>query len=183
MMKRILLLLSLSILSGQALCQQKGHFLLEGGPSVIIGSGTKESPSTLFYAIEAGISYDILESLRLTGTIGGFRSVMTITGNGWRADTSNGALFRLGAQYLFLKEERAVRPSVSLSAGYRLRIPPEALSPGQVPSPGRADGPFLSAGLGADLRIGGLRVGVALTAELTATLRPAAGLRLTALLP
>ena len=104
MMKKILLLLSLSILSGQALCQQKGHFLLEGGPSVIIGTGTKESPSTLFYALEAGISYDILESLRLTGTIGGFRSVMTITGNGWRADTSNGALFRLGAQYLFLKE-------------------------------------------------------------------------------
>ena len=183
MMKKLLLLLTLSAFSLPALCQQKGHFLLEGGTSVIFGAGTADSPSTLFYAIEGGISYDLLENLRLTGPIGGFRSVMTITGNGWRADTVNGPLLRIGAQYLFLPEERAFRPSASLSIGYRLRVPPEALSLGQAPSPGRADGPFLTAGLGTDLRVGGLRLGIALTAELTATLRPAAGLRLSFLLP
>lgn len=200
-MKRTIVILLLALISLEAYCQQKGHFLLGGGTSVIFGTGAPDSRSSVFYTLEAGISYDILESLRITGALGGFRSVFSFSRNGWSPEYANGLMGTIGADYLFLPEGSAFRPSVSLSAGYRLRVPPEVIPPGQVPSPVRPDGPFFTAGLGADVRfgghgaagrigghgaasrIGGLRLGFSLTASLTAALRPAAGLRLTALLP
>lgn len=180
-MKKHILALFLCLLSmSTALCQQKGHFLLGGGTSVIFGS---ESPSILMYSLEAGISYNILESLRLTGTLGGFRSVMSFGDDGWQPQTANGPLARIGADYLFLPEGSAFRPSASLSVGYRLRVPPGADSPGLTGPPVRADGAFLTAGIGADICVGGLCLSIALTGELTSTLHPAAGIKLMVLLP
>lgn len=179
-MKKTVLALLMCLMSFTALCQQRGHFILGGGAEVIFGD---EAAGALFYTLEAGIAYDILESLRVSGTLGGFRSVMSFSATSWWSETAGGPMLRVSAQYLFLPESSAFRPSASISAGYRLRVPPEAVPLGQTASPLRSDGPFLSAGLGADLRVGGLRLGLTLTGELTGTLRPAAGLRLSFLLP
>lgn len=180
-MRKHLLALALCLASmTSAFCQQKGHFILGGGTCVIFGTG---SPSVLMYSLEAGISYDILESLRLTGTLGGFRSVISFGDDGWQPQTANGPLARIGADYLFLQEDSTFRPSASLSVGYRLRVPPGADSPGLAGPPVRADGAFLMAAVGTDVRIGSLCLSIALTGELTATLRPAAGIKLMVLLP
>lgn len=177
-MKKHFLALLLCLVSFSAISQQKGHFILGGGTEIILGSGTGDSPSTLMYALEAGIAYNILESLRVTGTLGGFRSVMSFDNEGWQGESANGPMIRLGAQYLFLPEERKLRPLASLSAGYRLRIPPEADSPGR-----KVQGAFLTAEIGADLLLGGLRLGISVTGELTQSLRPAAGINLRVMLP
>lgn len=174
-MKKHLLTLFLCLLSVTALCQQKGHFILGGGSSVIFGKGSPESPSTLFYALEAGITYDLLENLRLTGTLGGYRSLVSWNADGWLEETANGPMLRAGADYLFPLPSRHFQILTSLSAGYRLRIPPNATP--------RAEGAFLAAGLGTEILLGGLRLDLSLTAELTGQLRPSAGLKLAVLLP
>ena len=174
-MKKHLLTLFLCLMSVTALCQQKGHFILGGGTSVIFGKGSPESPSTLFYALEAGITYDLLENLRLIGTLGGYRSVMSWDTDGWQEETANGPMLRAGAEYLFPRSSPHIQFLASLSAGYRLRIPPNATP--------RAEGAFLSAGLGTEFLLGGLRLDLSLTAELTWQFRPAAGVSLTVLLP
>ena len=177
-MKKHLLTLLLCFLSTCALCQQRGHFLLGGNTSVIFGAGTTDNPSTLFYTLEAGISYDILERLRLCGTLGGFRSVMSFSNEGWMAETANGPMVRLGADYLFSMPWKHLRPSASLSAGYRLRIPPVADARASRP-----DGAFLQAAIGTDFLVGGLCLNLSLKGELTGQLNPAAGLSLTVFMP
>ena len=178
-MKKHLLTLLMCLVSLTGLCQQRGHFILGGGTSVIFGKGSYDSPSNLFYTLEAGITYDILEQLRLHGTLGGFRSVMSFTDRGWSPETANGTMARIGASYLFPLPWKHLRPSASLSAGYRLRVPPEADSSITT----RPDGAFLQAGIGTEILLGGLLLDISLTAELTGQLRPAAGLKLAVLLP
>jgi hypothetical protein len=173
-MKRYLLTLFLCLLGVQAFCQQKGHFLLGGGTSCIFGDGTADNPSNLMYSLEAGISYDLLENLRLTGGIGGFRSVMTFYGGEKQYESANGPLIWLGADYLFLPEGKAIRPSASLSIGYRRAIPRASNS---------ADGAFLHTSIGTDFHLGGLSLNLSLTAELTQALHPSAGLGVKVLLP
>ena len=121
------------------------------------------------HTLEAGISYDLLEHLRLTGGFGGFRSVMTFYEGVKQYESANGPLLWLGADYLFLPEGKAIRPSASLNLGYRLAIPRASNS---------AEGAFLHAALGADFHLGGLSLNLSLTAELTQALRPAAGISL-----
>lgn len=173
-MKRYLLTIILCLLGLQALCQQRGHFLLGGGTSCIFGNGTPDNPSNLLYTIEAGISYDLIEHLRLAGGFGGFRSVMTFYEEEKQYESANGPLLWLGADYIFLPEGKAIRPSASLNLGYRLAVPRASNS---------AVGVFLRAALGADFHIGGLSINLALTAELTQALHPAAGLGVKVLLP
>ena len=84
-------------------------------------------------------------------------------------ESANGPLLWLGADYLFLPEGKAIRPSASLNLGYRLAIPRASNS---------AEGAFLHAALGADFHLGGLSLNLSLTAELTQALRPAAGISL-----
>lgn len=167
--KRLAASLAVSLMCISAFCQQRGHFLLGGGTSCIIGSGSADNPSNLIYTLEAGISYDLLEHLRLTGGFGGFRSVMTFYEGVKQYESANGPLLWLGADYLFLPEGKAIRPSASLNLGYRLAIPRASNS---------AEGAFLHAALGADFHLGGLSLNLSLTAELTQTLRPAAGISL-----
>ena len=178
-MKKHLLTLLMCLVSLTGLCQQRGHFILGGGTSVIFGKGSYDSPSNLFYTLEAGITYDLLEHLRLNGTLGGFRSVMSFTDRGWSPETANGAMARIGASYLFPLPSRHFQILTSLSAGYRLRIPPEADSPVTT----RPDGAFLQAGIGTEILLGGLRLDLSLTGEITGQLRPAAGVKLAVLLP
>ena len=173
-MKRYLLTLFLCLLGLQAFCQQKGHFLLGGSTSCIIGNGTAEDPSNLMYSLEAGISYDLWEHLRVTGGFGGFRSVMTFYEGIKQYESANGPLLWLGADYLFLPEGKAIRPSASMSLGYRLAIPRASNS---------AEGAFLRTALGADFHLGGLSLNLSITAELTQALHPAAGLGVKVLLP
>ena len=177
-MKKLLSALFLCLLTATG--QQKGHFILGGGPSVIIGT---QKASVLMYSLEAGISYNLLESLRLTASLGGFRSVMSFDRNEWTPESANGPMVSLGADYLFLRETKRFRPLVSLSTGYRLRIRPGNVSEGTAVKPVRADGAFLTAALGGDLRIGGLCMGIALTGHLTGSFHPAAGMRLRIMLP
>ena len=175
LMKKHLLTLFLCLMSTCALCQQKGHFILGGGTSVIFGKGSPESPSTLFYALEAGITYDLLDQLRLCGALGGYRSVISWNTEGWEEETANGPMFRAGADYLFPHSSPHIQFLASLSAGYRLRIPPNAIL--------KAEGAFLSAGLGTEFLLGSLRLDLSFTGELTGHLRPAAGVKLSILLP
>lgn len=180
LMKKLLPALLLCLLSYTATCQQKGHFILDGGTSVIIGD---KKPSVLMYSLEAGISYDLLQRLRLKGSIGGFRNVMSFDRTGWIPETANGPLVRLGADYILLPEDKRFRPLASFSAGYRLRIPPEADSSAMEGIPVQPDGAFLCAALGADIRIENLTLGFSVTGELTHSLRPAAGVSIRILLP
>lgn len=165
------LLLCATVIAAQG--QQKGHFILGGGPEYIFGN--EGVPSTLMYSLEAGISYNILESLRLSGSLGGFRSVMSFYKEGRQAQTSNGPMVKLGASYIFLPNGRHISPAASFGAGYRATIPPD--------EDVKTDGFFLEAGMGADINIGGLRLNISVKAAMTQALNPAAGISLSVLLP
>jgi hypothetical protein len=173
-MKKYLLTLFLCLISIESFCQQKGHFIVGGGASCIFGSGTAEDPSNLMYTLDAGISYDLFEQLRLTGGFGGFRSVMTFYGKYRQYESVNGPLVWIGADYLFLPEGKVIRPSATMSLGYRRAIPRASNS---------AEGAFLHTTFGADFHLGGLSLNLSLTAELTQALRPSAGLGVKVLLP
>ena len=166
------LLLCATVIAAQG--QQKGHFILGGGPEYIFGK--EDVPSTLMYSLEAGISYNILESLRLSGSLGGFRSVMSFYKEGRQAQTGNGPMVKLGASYIFLPNGRYISPAASFGAGYRATIPPKE----DVKT---TDGFFLEAGMGADINIGGLRLNISVKAAMTQALNPAAGISLSVLLP
>lgn len=165
------LLLCATVIAAQG--QQKGHFILGGGPEYIFGK--EGGPSTLMYSLEAGISYNILESLRLSGSLGGFRNVMSFYKEGRQAQTGNGPMVKLGASYIFLPNGRYISPAASFGAGYRVTIPPE--------KDVKTDGVFLEAGMGADINIGGLRLNISVKAAMTQALNPAAGISLSVLLP
>ena len=165
------LLLCTTVIAAQG--QQKGHFILGGGPEYIFGK--EGGPSTLMYSLEAGISYNLLESLRLSGSLGGFRSVMSFHKEGRQAQTGNGPMVKLGASYIFLPNGRNISPTASFGAGYRATIPPE--------KDVKTDGFFLEAGMGADINIGGLRLNISVKAAMTQALNPAAGISLSVLLP
>lgn len=165
------LLLCTTVIAAQG--QQKGHFILGGGPEYIFGK--EGGPSTLMYSLEAGISYNILESLRLSGSLGGFRSVMSFHKEGRQAQTGNGPMVKLGASYIFRPNGRYISPAISVNAGYRATIPPE--------KDVKTDGVFLEAGMGADINIGGLRLNISVKAAMTQALNPAAGISLSVLLP
>ena len=165
------LLLCTTVIAAQG--QQKGHFILGGGPEYIFGK--EGGPSTLMYSLEAGISYNLLESLRLSGSLGGFRSVMSFHKEGRQAQTGNGPMVKLGASYIFRPNGRYISPAASVGAGYRVTIPPE--------KDVKTDGFFLEAGMGADINIGGLRLNISVKAAMTQALNPAAGISLSVLLP
>ena len=49
--KRLAASLAVSLMCISAFCQQRGHFLLGGGTSCIIGSGSADNPSNLIYTL------------------------------------------------------------------------------------------------------------------------------------
>ena len=184
-----------SLPGGQdAFCQQKGHFAVSTSVETIIGGSAADNPSNLMYSIEGGITYDILERLRLHGAFGGFRSLLSYYGSALREEPLMGPQVSVGADYLFGSWGRHVRPVGGLSLGFRYVIPSSGDEPlyEQNPAPGMtdnryipyvrtndrtmdvesrirsgADGAFLRAGLGADILIGEVCLNVALTGELT----------------
>lgn len=168
-MKRTVLVLILCLVSLHVKCQQKGHFIIGGGPEYVFGKGTWSSPSIMMYSLEAGISYNLLESLRLSGSLGGFRSVMA----------TNGPMVKLGADYVFLPNSKYINPTISINAGYRIAMPPKE----DERLENRLEGFFLEAKTGADINIGGLKLNLSVKAALTQALRPAAGLSMHVLLP
>lgn len=168
-MKRTVLVLILCLVSLHVKCQQKGHFIIGGGPEYVFGKGTWSSPSIMMYSLEAGISYNLLESLRLSGSLGGFRSVMA----------TNGPMVKLGADYVFLPNSKYINPTISISGGYRTAMPPKE----DERRENKLEGVFIEAAVGADITIGGLKLNLSAKAALTQALRPAAGLSIHVLLP
>lgn len=182
-------------LLGLALCheadgQKRGHFLLGAGTSYVFGS--EGSPSNLMYSLGAGLSYDLTGRVRLTGAFGGYRSAVSFVGTAPRREPVSGPLLYGGADYLLGMPGGGCIPVVSLGAGYRLALPTKTGEPlydhdapegvrdrryiplvvtdgvqSGVSSQGGADGLFLRAAVGADIRLGGVSLNVSLTGEVT----------------
>ena len=178
-MKRTILILILFLFSLQAKSQQKGHLILGGGPEFVWGQGTWNNPSLLLYSLEAGISYNLLESLRLSGSLGGFRSVTAFFKDGSQAETTNGPMIKIGAGYVFRPNNKYISPTISISGGYRTAMPPKE----DERRENKLEGVFIEAAVGADITIGGLKLNLAAKAALTQALRPAAGLSIHAFVP
>lgn len=176
--------------SHEATGQQRGHFLLGAGTSYVFG--TEGSPSNLMYSLGAGLTYDLRERVRLTGALGGFRSAVSFPGTGPRRESVSGPLLYAGAEYLLGMPTGKCVPVVSLGLGCRLAIPMKTGEPlydraapegvkdsryiplvdtdgvqSRVSSQGSADGVFLKAAVGTDIRLGGVSLNVSLTGELT----------------
>ena len=166
---------ALCLISVLAQGQQKGHFLIGGETAWIFGNNTQERPSILMYSLGAGISYNINSSFRANGGLGGFRNVLSKYNGRFQPETGNGPMLWIGADYL-VPARKAVRPSVSLNAGYRRPVPRSGSS-------GRAYGAYLKAGIGADIQFGETLVNISLTGQLTQSLSFAAGINLQLMLP
>ena len=167
-MKRLFILTAFIICLSAAAAQgeEKGRFILGGGPAFVLGSGKPDAPPILMYSLEAGISYAFTRHIRLTAGFGGFREVMSLHPYGWTGETANGPLVNLGADFILRPEDKRFRPTASLSTGYRIKIPPD-----------KGDSAFLSGRLGTDISLGNVRINVSITGEITHTLRGAAGIR------
>ena len=103
--------------------EKNGHFVVGANTSYVFGGNEIDNPSNLMYSIEAGISYNLLETLRLTGGIGGFRSVMSFYNSGQRMENLNGPMAWIGAEYIFNPNGKGIKPVLALGLGYRLFVP------------------------------------------------------------
>ena len=100
---------------------------------------------------------------------------MSIYSTGWRKETANGPLVKIGADFLMGPSGKILRPSASIGAGYRLSVPKDAGN--------RSEGALLWAGLGTDIKIWGLGINISISGELTQSLKGAVGVTLRGTLP
>lgn len=113
----------------EAGAQKKGHFYLGGATSFIFSNNDSNSPSSLIYSIEAGLSFNFFHKFSLLGGLGGFRSVVSFPETGPRCESISGPLLYSGAAYCFGEKGKTFRPIASLVAGYRIAIPMEREEP------------------------------------------------------
>lgn len=178
---KILTIVMMCLLVGTNVsAQQKGHFVIGAAPSFVFGDASTNNPHKMVYSLEAGISYDVLESLRVGGSFGGFKNAASYnTMEGWKEGRSNGLNVKIGADYLLLDANKVFRPTLSLNLGYRFAIP----KTNDNDSNNYLRGAFVNAGVGSDINIGGACFNVSVIGELTQALHAAVGLSIRFLFP